>query len=63
MCLTEDSWLARVSAAIEQLAAEAASLADGNPDQAAGRLAAIWEIVADADPGLARRLRGYTRED
>ena len=28
-------------------------------DDTAARLAAIWEMVADADPELARRLPGY----
>jgi hypothetical protein len=54
------SRLARISEAIDQLAAEAASGAAGGPEQLARRLAAIWEMVADADPGLARRLRDYS---
>ncbi|HZC41203.1 MAG TPA: hypothetical protein VE343_11055 [Streptosporangiaceae bacterium] len=63
MCLTDGvpaSRLARISEAIDQLAADAASGAAGGPEQLARRLAAIWEMVADADPGLARRLRGYS---
>ncbi|HZC42142.1 MAG TPA: hypothetical protein VE343_15800 [Streptosporangiaceae bacterium] len=63
MCLTDGvpaSRLARISEAIDQLAAEAASGAAGGPEQLSRRLAAIWEMVADADPGLARRLRGYS---
>ncbi|MBO0788630.1 MAG: hypothetical protein J2P33_21430 [Actinobacteria bacterium] len=63
MCLTDGvpaSRLARISEAIDQLAAEAASGTAGGPEQLARRLAAIWEMVADADPGLASRLRGYS---
>lgn len=61
MCLTDGSpsaRLARISQAIDQLAAEAASGTAG-PEQLARRLAAIWQMMADADPGLARRLAGY----
>lgn len=63
MCLTNGGSagrLTRISEAIDQLAAEAASGAAGGPEQLARRLAAIWEMVADADPGLARRLRDYS---
>lgn len=28
-------------------------------DELAGRLAAIWQMVAELDPELARRLAGY----
>lgn len=62
MCLTDGApgaRLTRISEAIDQLAAEAASGAAGGPDQLARRLAEIWQLVADADPGLARRLAGY----
>jgi hypothetical protein len=31
----------------------------GAEDDLTGRLAAIWAMVAEADPGLARRLPGY----
>jgi hypothetical protein len=39
----------------------AASEADGDVagDDLAARLAAIWAMVAEADPELARRLPGY----
>jgi hypothetical protein len=32
---------------------------DGSPAADIGRLAAIWAMVADADPELAKRLPGY----
>lgn len=63
MCSSTAARLARVGEAIEQLAAEAASVAEGTPEQVAGRLAAIWDMMAELDPGLARKLRGYTDSD
>lgn len=60
MCSSTAARLARIGEAIEQLAAEAASAHDGAPEQAAERLAAIWQMMAELDPGLARHLRGYT---
>ena len=59
MCSNTADRLARLGEAIDQLAADAANAADGSPDQVAGQLAAIWAMVADLDPGLARQLRGY----
>jgi hypothetical protein len=53
MCSTTDEWLGRICQAIDELAdttKEAAPVA---------RLAAIWEMVADANPELAKRLPGY----
>jgi hypothetical protein len=61
--LSDETRLARISEAIDQLAVDAASGADGDPEQAAARLAAIWAMLAEADPGLAQRLPGYARED
>jgi hypothetical protein len=48
----------RLGAAIEDLAAAAAGPAGGAPDFAE-RLARLWEMVAELDPELARRLPGY----
>ncbi|HTZ23803.1 MAG TPA: hypothetical protein VMC83_07405 [Streptosporangiaceae bacterium] len=36
-----------------------AGAAGGRDDPDISRLAAIWEMVADADPELAKRLPGY----
>ena len=36
-----------------------ARAADGRDDPDITRLAAIWQMVADADPELAKRLPGY----
>lgn len=73
MCSNVAARIARICAAIEELAGppseqNGASAAVGEaagpgPDRAdddvAGRLAAIWAMIADADPELARRLPGY----
>jgi hypothetical protein len=63
MCSNAAARLTLIGEAIDQLAAEAASTADGGPDRLAARLAAIWAMMAELDPGLARRLRGYTEEE
>jgi hypothetical protein len=72
MCSTTGERLARIGTAIDELAAEAVAARAGQgdglagqagqPDQAddiADRLARLWEMVADLDPELARRLPGY----
>lgn len=74
MCSSENVQLARACLAIEELArcsarsgtaragrqpAHDAAAAD---DDIAVRLAAVWAMVADADPELARRLPGYLGE-
>ncbi len=57
---TADERLARLGQAIDDLAADSQGQASaGAADQAAGRLADIWAMVADLDPELARRLAGY----
>ena len=71
MCSSTGADLDRVCLAIEELADRSAggdgTLAErghakdggGTDDHIAARLAAIWAMVADADPELARRLPGY----
>jgi hypothetical protein len=71
VCSTTADRIARICAAIEELAVrpgarDAASViapgtaapeaADGH---AADRLAAIWAMIAEVDPELAKRLPGY----
>ena len=63
MCSSAAERLATIGEAIDQLAAEAAGADDASPGRVAERLAAIWAMMADLDPGLARRLRGYTDND
>ena len=69
MCSTTADRIARICAAIEELAGcpgerDAVSVvapgaSDGTACHAADRLAAIWAMIADVDPGLAKRLPGY----
>lgn len=64
MCSTPDPRLGRIGRAIDDLAAAAAVREEeegaDDPGALAGRLAEIWAMVADLDPALAKRLRGYT---
>ena len=71
MCSSLSAQLSLVCLAIEELAersaggegtvAERRNVQDVGEadDHCAARLAAIWAMVADADPELARRLPGY----
>jgi len=59
MCSNAVGRLTRLGEAIDQLAADAANACAGL-DELAGRLAAIWAMMAELDPALARQLRGYT---
>lgn len=54
--------LDRLGAAIDELAAAAQSDASSS-QELAGRLAEVWEMVAELDPELARRLARYTGYD
>jgi hypothetical protein len=61
VCSTTADRIARVCRAIEELADHssepAGTVAAG--DDIADRLAAVWAMIADADPELAKRLPGY----
>ncbi len=60
MSSTADAQLALLGAAIDELAEVARTAAGGAEDAAvAQRLAVLWAMVADLDPGLAQRLPGY----
>ena len=72
MCSTTDQRLAMIGTAIDELAEAARDEAartgagggrPGTSDTMAERLAGIWAMVADLDPGLAQRLSWYTGED
>jgi hypothetical protein len=72
MCSITDPRLALIGTAIDELAeaarAEAAGARAGDSrpgvsDTMAERVAGIWAMVADLDPGLARRLSQYTDQD
>jgi hypothetical protein len=53
MCSTLADRLARIEQAIDELAAESGTA--GVED----RLARLWQMVADLDPELSRRMAGY----
>jgi hypothetical protein len=64
MCSMVDPRLALLGTAIDELAEEArANAAAGGSDAMAARLAGVWAMVADLDPGLAHRLAQYTAAD
>jgi hypothetical protein len=69
MCSMTDPRLAMIGTAIDELAAAAQAEAaaagaggsrPGTADTMAERVAGIWAMVADLDPGLAQRLSQYT---
>jgi len=53
MCSSLADQLARIERAIDELAA------DSGTAEAADRLARLWQMVADLDPELSRRMAGY----
>src|SRR5690242_1375699 len=61
MCSTREAGLARLRAAIDEVAQAAQADPGGHadPEELAGRLAGLWAMIAELDPGLAARLRGY----
>jgi hypothetical protein len=73
VCSNAAARIARICAAIEELAGPLSDQAavggapgpgpDRAGDDVAGRLAAIWAMIAEADPELARRLPGYLATD
>ena len=51
----------RIAAAIDQLASDAQDAKTGSgKGELTMRIAALWEMVSDLDPELARRARRYT---
>lgn len=61
MCSNMEARIAAVGEAIDEVAAalHAGAASGASLDDLAGRLAQIWAMVAELDPGLARRLPGY----
>jgi hypothetical protein len=61
MCSTREARLARLRAAIDEVALAARAGPDGHadPGELAERLAGLWAMIAELDPGLAARLSGY----
>ena len=62
MCSITGDAIDRIAAAIDQLASDARDTKAGvSGDELTSRIAALWQMVSDLDPELARRARGYTR--
>jgi hypothetical protein len=64
VCSTRESRLAQIGEAIDEVAAAARSgaSAGADMDDLANRVAGIWAMVAEIDPGLALRLPRYSRD-
>jgi hypothetical protein len=69
MCSIPDARLALIGQAIDKLAEEARTGTQAVGAEGAGtddvmqRLAEIWAMVAELDPGVARRLARYAAPD
>jgi hypothetical protein len=51
----------RIAAAIDQLASDVQDASTkASEDELTTRIAALWQMVSDLDPELARRARRYT---
>ena len=61
MCSTVEERLALIGRAIDEVAAVAGEgeLSSARVAELTARLAQIWAMIAELDPALARRLRGY----
>lgn len=64
VCSTRENRLALIGEAIDEVAAavRAGASAGADMDDLAERVAGIWAMVAEIDPGLALRLPGYCRD-
>ena len=61
MCSTTGDAIDRIAAAIDQLASDARDTKAGmSEDELTSRIAALWQMVSDLDPELARRAQRYT---
>jgi hypothetical protein len=61
VCSNTGDALDRVAAAIDQLASDSRDAKGGaNGGELTTRIAALWQMVSDLDPELARRTRMYT---
>ena len=58
MCSSDGGALRRVAEAIDRLEADRVST---DPADLAARIAAIWSMVSEIDPELARLASGYER--
>jgi hypothetical protein len=58
VCSSDEFALKRLADAIDRLDA---SRADADAASLAAQIAAVWSMVSDIDPELARRALGYAR--
>ena len=69
MCSTPDARIALIGQAIDELAertrtgSQAAGAESADSGDVARRLAEIWAMVAELDPGVAQRLPRYATPD
>jgi len=61
VCSTREGRLARLREAIDEVAvaARAGPAEHPSPEEMAERVAGLWAMIAELDPGLAARLPGY----
>jgi hypothetical protein len=64
MCSTVEERLALIGRAIDEVeaAGSAGQLSSAGAAELTTRLAQIWAMIAELDPALARRLRGYAAD-
>jgi hypothetical protein len=64
MCSTVEERLALIGTAIDEVAAAAGAgeLSSARVAELTARLADIWAMIAELDPALTRRLRGYAAD-
>ena len=61
VCSVTGDAIDRIAAAIDQLASDARDTKAGmSEDELTSRIAALWQMVSDLDPELARRAQRYT---
>lgn len=61
VCSITGDAIDRIAAAIDQLASDAQDAKAGSGEgELTTRIAALWDMVSDLDPELARRARRYT---
>jgi hypothetical protein len=65
VCSKPGDAIERIAAAIDQLASDArGEQGEAGGETLTSRIAALWQMVGELDPELARRARGYaTRTD
>ena len=61
VCSMTGDAIDRIAAAIDQLASDVQDASsEASEDELTTRIAALWQMVSDLDPELARRARRYT---